>query len=388
VDGRVDVRNASVYIRDLPNGVDQANGLILFDRNRATIQNLSGVSGGGTVEFESGSFVGFRGRALVYRLQATAHQVRYRSPEGISMTGDATLSLVGTSENSVLSGNVRVTRAAFNPRTDVGSLLASTEQPVSMPGTNEYLQGIHFDVRIVSSRNLEVETSLTHNIQAESNLSLRGTPDRPIILGNILISSGEIEFFGNKYKISRGDVNFYNPARLEPVIDMELETRVRGIIVDVTFSGPLSKLKFSYRSDPPLETNEIIPLLALGRTPSTLGGLPPPPSAAASNLSVSGNSLVSQALSPSSGRLERFFGVAHIKIDPQLTDITAIPQDRLTLEEPVSADVTFTYITNLARTDEQIVRIEWDFSKKWSVVALRDENGAFGIDFQYRKRFK
>jgi hypothetical protein len=34
------------------------------------------------------------------------------------------------------------------------------------------------------------------------------------------------------------------------------------------------------------------------------------------------------------------------------------------------------------------VRVQWDVSKQWSVVALRDENGAFSIDFQYRKRFR
>jgi translocation and assembly module TamB len=60
----------------------------------------------------------------------------------------------------------------------------------------------------------------------------------------------------------------------------------------------------------------------------------------------------------------------------------------LTLEQQVSNDITLTYITNLARSDQQIVRVEWDFSKQWSVVALRDENGALGVDFQYRKRFK
>jgi translocation and assembly module TamB len=86
--------------------------------------------------------------------------------------------------------------------------------------------------------------------------------------------------------------------------------------------------------------------------------------------------------------LQRFFGVSHIKIDPQLTDITSVPQARLNLEQQVSPDITFTYITNLARTDQQIVRIEWALSKRWSVVALRDENGAFGIDVQVRKRFK
>jgi translocation and assembly module TamB len=34
-----------------------------------------------------------------------------------------------------------------------------------------------------------------------------------------------------------------------------------------------------------------------------------------------------------------------------------------------------------------VVRIEWAFSKEWSVVALREENGVFGLDFFYKKRF-
>ena len=86
--------------------------------------------------------------------------------------------------------------------------------------------------------------------------------------------------------------------------------------------------------------------------------------------------------------MQKFFGVSHIKLDPQLTDVTTVPQARLTLEQQISADVTLTYITNLAVTNQQIVRVEWDLNRKWSVVALRDENGAFSVDFQYRKRFK
>ncbi len=391
VEGRLELQNASLFLRDVPNGVDNANGLILFDRNRATVQNLTGKSGGGDIAFESGSFLGFRGSALVYRLQATARNVRYRSEEGVSVTADGSLALVGTSESSVLSGSVSVTRAAFNPRTDVGALLASTATPVAAT-PNEYLQGVQLDVRVVTERTLEVETSLTRNIQADADLRVRGTPDRPMLLGHITVNSGQIEFFGNKYSINRGEITFNNPAKIEPVINMDLSTKVRGITVDISFSGSLNKLNFSYRSDPPLEASDIVALLAVGRTPSTAGPLATSQAATNINNSYLGlggsDSLLSQAIAPNSGRLQKFFGVSHIKIDPQLTDVTIVPQARLTMEQQVSSDVTLTYITNLAVANQQIVRVEWDFSRKWSAVALRDENGAFSIDFQYRKRFK
>jgi translocation and assembly module TamB len=392
VDGRLELQNASLFIKDFPNGVDNANGLILFDSNRATVQRLTGKSGGGDISFETGSFLGFRGGALVYRLQASARNVRYRSEEGVSVSADGSLALVGTSESSVLSGSVSVTRAAFNPTTDVGALLASTTTPVAST-PNQYLQGLQLDVRVVTQHTLEVETALTRNIQADADLRVRGTPEHAILLGHVTINSGQIEFFGNKYSINRGEISFSNTARIEPILNMDLSTQVRGITVDVSFSGSLNKLNFSYRSDPPLEATDIVALLAVGRTPSTAGPLGT--SSAATNLNNSylglgdsSNSLLSQAISPNSGRLQKFFGVSHIKIDPQLTDVTIVPQARLTMEQQVSSNVTLTYIQNLEISDQQIVRVEWDFNRKWSAVALRDENGAFSIDFLYRKRFK
>ena len=71
-------------------------------------------------------------------------------------------------------------------------------------------------MQVNSARSLEIETSLTSNIQADANLRLRGTPDRPVVLGNISVNSGQIEFFGNKYTINRGEINFYNPVKIEP----------------------------------------------------------------------------------------------------------------------------------------------------------------------------
>ena len=64
------------------------------------------------------------------------------------------------------------------------------------------------------------------------------------------------------------------------------------------------------------------------------------------------------------------------------------PQARLTLEQQVTPELTFTYITNVTNSNPQVVRVEWAFSRQWSVVALREENGLFGVDFFYKRRFK
>lgn len=388
VNGTLALKNASLYFSDLPTGLDAVNGAVTFDRNRATIQKLDAQSGGGTMSLTG--FVGFGGPALVYRLQGEAKGVRIRYPEGASTTANASLSLTGTSQESLLAGTVTVVRAAFTPRSDLGALMTELMKPgaPSPPPNSEYIRGMQLDVRIESVPGLEFQTALSKGLQAEVDLRLRGSAARPTLLGNVGFSEGEISLFGNKYTLNRGDIRFFNPTRIEPVLDLEAETRARGIDVNITFSGTPSKLNVAYRSDPPLQPSEIIALLAIGRDPNVSAGIASSQitqqSAAAGLGSVVGEAVASSV----TNRLQRFFGVTRIKIDPQLTGLDNIPQARLTLEQQVSKDITLTYITNLARTQEQIVRIEWSFSREWSALAVREENGLFGIDFQYKKRFK
>ena len=388
VTGRMELNKASFYLTDLPNGLDNANGTILFDKRRATIEKLTAETGGGTISMAG--FVGF-GSELSYRLSARADNVRVRYPEGVSTTVSSTLSLTGSATKSMLGGVVTVRRASFNPRTDVGGILATSARPVATPLTpNPYLRGMQLDVRVETAPGLQFQTALTNDLQAEADLRIRGTAARPTLLGRVSVNQGEVQFFGNKYIINRGEISFYNPAKIEPVLDMDLETRVRGVLVTINFTGPLSRLNVSYRSDPPLQSTEIVALLAVGRAPGTNSSLASGQTVATQGvLSGSGNTLLGQAVAaPISGRLQRFFGVSRLKIDPQLTGINAVPQARLTVEQQVSRDVTLTYITNLAEANQQIVRVEWDITRNWSVVALREDNGAFGIDFFFKKRFK
>lgn len=387
--GRVELKDASFYLTDVPNGLDNANGTILLDRRRATIERLTAETGGGQVSF--GGFVGFGAPELSYRLTARADNVRVRYPEGVSTTISSNLSLTGTSSKSMLTGVVTVRRAGFNPRTDVGGILASSARPVATPTTpNPFLRGMQLDVKIETAPNLQFQTALTTDLQAEADLRIRGTAAKPSLLGRVVVNQGEVQFFGTKYTINRGEIAFYNPAKIEPVLDMDLETRVRGVLVTINFNGPLSKLNASYRSDPPLQSNEIVALLAVGRAPGTNSSLASGQTVATQSFMSTGtNTLLGQAVAaPISGRLQRFFGVSKLKIDPQLTGINAVPQARLTVEQQVSRDVTLTYITNLAEANQQIIRVEWDINRNWSVVALREENGAFGVDFFFKKRFK
>jgi len=386
--GRVQFEKASFSLADFPNGVSNANGVIVFTKDRATIQSFSGETGGGKLDLSG--FATYAGGLILYRLHARADHVRVRYPEGVSTVANASLSLSGTRDRSVLSGTVTVLRTGFNPQGDFSSLITQSAEPVRTPAAQTgLLGGMTFSVQINTSPDVQFQSALTQDFQMDANLTLRGSPSNPALLGRITITEGQVIFFGTKFNVHQGSISFFNPLKVDPVLNVDLETKERGVDVTLTVSGPLTHPNLTPHSDPPLQFNEIVALLATGEGPSSDPTLLAQQTTAPQSWQQMGASaLLGQAIaSPVSGRLQRFFGVSRLRIDPTLPGVENNPQARLTLDQQISSSITFTYITNVTNSNPQVVRVEWALSKQWSVVALREENGVFGIDFYLKKRF-
>jgi len=287
-----------------------------------------------------------------------------------------------------------VLRTGFNPHSDFSSILAKSAEPVRTASAQTgLLANMRFDVEIDSAPDLTFQSSLTQGLQAEANLRLRGTGTNPSLLGRINITGGKLVFFGTPFTVNQGSIAFYNPVKIEPVLNMDLDTKARGVDVILNISGPIDKLNLTPRSDPPMPLSDIVALLATGISPtSDYATLMSGPGSPQSLQQMGAQALLGQAIaSPVTGPLQRFFGVTRLKIDPTLTGLTGVennPQARLTVEQQVTPEITFTYITDVTSTNPLVIQVEWAFSKNWSAVALRDENGLVGLNFVYKRRFK
>jgi translocation and assembly module TamB len=388
ISGRAELKRGDFHVSNFSNGLTNANGIILFSGSRATIQSLSAETGGGKVDI-----TGFAARTAglnSFRLQTKTIGVRLRYPEGVSTISDSTITLAGTSQRSEVSGLVTVRRVSINPKSDISTIIANAAQPLKSPeASNELLTNMHLDVQVETAPDVAFETSVARRVEADANLRVRGTAASPAVLGRINVTQGEIVFFGNKYTINQGTISFFNPARIDPILNVDLETKARGVDVVITVTGPMNKLNVSYRSDPPLQFSDIVALLATGRTPTDPTLAIRDTGQSQSLQQIGASALLGQAIAnPVAGRLQRFFGVSRIKIDPQLTGITGSPEARLTVEQQIAPDLLFTYITDVSSTSTQLFRVQWDFDRQWAAVLTREENGYVGVDFVYKKRFK
>jgi translocation and assembly module TamB len=235
------------------------------------------------------------------------------------------------------------------------------------------------------------KTTLAENIQADADLRLRGTPDAPGMLGRVDVTQGQIIFFGSRYTVDQGTVSFYDPHKIDPVLNVSLETTAKGITVVLNVNGPMDRLKLTYTSDPPMPFTDIVALLATGKVPTTDPVLaarqPPPPDQSFGQIGAS--AVLGQAVAnPVAGRLQRLFGVTKLQIDPQILGQQNTPTARLMLQQQVTKDLLFTYMQDVSSSNPQIIRVEWDINPIWTAIAQRDEVGEVAVNLFYKKRFR
>jgi translocation and assembly module TamB len=389
VNGRLQLKNASFNMVDVPNGLTNGNGQIAFNGSEAVIESLTGESGGGKISLSG--FAAYGGPELQFRIQANADAVSIAASSDISTKIGARLTLTGSTSRSLVSGTVTIHDVAMHSHSDVGSILTSAAAPPASPKVSTgLLANMRFDLKIQTAPDTQFRTTLTQNLQADANLTLRGNIDHPGMLGRVTVTEGEVVFFGYKYSIDQGTVTFFDPNKIEPVLNVDLSTTVQGVDVSLSVSGPVERMKFSYRSDPPLQFTEIVSLLASGKAPTSDPVLAArEPVAPQQSIQQAGAStLLGQAVAnPVSGRLQRLFGVSKLKIDPQITGASNTPQATLTLQQQISRELTFTYIQDVTQSNPTVVRVEWAINPQWSAIAARDVNGQFDVDVFYKKRF-
>jgi translocation and assembly module TamB len=386
VTGRVSVHDASANYADFPVGLSHVNGDLVFDNSRLLFDHVTAQSGGGELTL-SGNMSYGEGDPR-YEISATTSSVRVRYPAGMSWLIGGSMQLTGTSNAATLTGRVEVKRILFAEGVDVASFFAAASQTtLDNSSSSPFLRNLTFDVAGYTNPGARIEWTGAH-VDIDGDVHLRGTWDHPVLLGHIHLLGGEMQFRGNNFQLTRGDINFANPFRLDPVLNVEGTARISQYQVTITFSGPASRLGLNYRSDPPLPDSDVIALLALGST----GEESALRSSSAASQNYGATALLSEAISSSfGGSIERLFGISHFRVDPFLSG-TATESNaaaRVTVEQQVTPDLSIIYSSNASTTNQyQLIQVEYEVRKDLSVVFLRDINGTYAFEVKFVKRFK
>ena len=385
--GRVNVSHGSLTYADLPSGLSDMNGSLVFNKNSLQIETLTARSGGGILNMTGGAST-YQGQ-INFDFSAAAQDVRLRYPAGVSSTANADLRFFGSREGSTLTGDVTITKLAITPGFDFAAYVASSSQSVVVPPATSPLYRVKLDVHVVTTPDLQMQTAIAR-LSGDADLHLRGSAAKPALLGRIEVLEGDINFNGAKYRLERGEVLFKNPVGIQPSLDLQATTRVRDYDITVSVNGDTSKpLSVKYRSDPPLPEADIVALLAVGQTREQSAQLAQTGNTAFSE--TASNLILTEALNSAvSNRVQRLLGVSKIKIDPQglSTETNPTRGPQVTIEQQISNNFTLTYSQNVSQASQQIIQGEYYIRRDVSIVGTRDQNGVVSFDVKIRQRKK
>jgi translocation and assembly module TamB len=406
VSGQALVTDARLRHFSFPHAMEDLNGIVSFNAAGIRLDGLNGRLGGGAVTFVGR--VGLSGYQLSeFDVAATGHDMRLRFPEGMRSLVDATLALQGPISGPVLSGTVNVKNATWTSgfQTGTGVFGFGSGDGSGLPGgasaARETLP-LRYDVHIIAPSTLRIENDQAR-IVASSDLDLRGTFDRPLLFGRAEIERGNVEFEGRRYAVTRGSLDFTNPAAIQPFFDIEAETRVRvpGQTYRVTLrmAGTTERLQPEFTSDPPLAPIDILSLLFSDTAPSgdtELAPLRQPNQREQDLVATRATRAITGALSDEVGKVvEQTFRVDTFQITPLLVDpyqqssrLNVNPAARVTIGKRISDRVYLTYARSLSSSArDEIILLEFDQTDRLAWVLSQNEDRTYALEVRKRHTF-
>lgn len=261
-----------------------------------------------------------------------------------------------------------------------------------------FLKQTRMDVRLRESDRVWIDNNVAR-LRLRTELGIVGTPAQPNLNGRIWAEDGYLLFLDRKFKIKQGTVDFADPSRLNPIIDLSAESTVksyRGLEttpykISLSLQGPLDELVVELTSDPPLEKSNIISLLAIGATReemTTKDAEGKEPGFGGVLLERTG-SLSSQKISGYISRsLGVYTGLDEVTIEGNLFNFGKSWGPRLVASKKITDRMEVTYTTNVGHFNENGIRLDYRLSKHFSLESQTDQMGNAGTDLKYGIRFR
>jgi translocation and assembly module TamB len=373
---------------DLPTSIFDAEGSFKFTANQISIDEFTAQTTYGLVNAAGGVFLeGLRPTRWQVNIAGSGLRVEY--PENVLSIVDVDLDALRSERSQLLSGVVFIRSAEYSQDISIPELILAATSPegeaVAGPDAGEATQ---LNITVEAYQSIRINNNLA-DITASGDFTVRGTLQRPVILGSLTIDEGELNFENHDFEVTRGTVTFNNPRRTRPVLNFEATTEILEHSITIGVRGPIEQLNMSLRSDPPLPTPTIVTLLAVSQTQEEIG-IGGAGQREIGSLAVYGaTTLLSKSLGETvEARASRLFGFQRFSIDPFFYPGTRDPGARVTLGKQLTDQLTITYQTDLGNLEQgQFVSLEYRLTNWLTAIGTREENGSLALDFRFRKRF-
>lgn len=345
--GQVSVADGSFRMRNPQVTLDTVEMYVTLTGTRIDLLKAEGFVNGGWLR-GYGTFATKAFRIESGELDLGAWEVAFEYPQGLQQSVNAELTLSMFEGTPVLRGRISIVDGGYRQHIGLMQLLgrdsASTE--IALDDEPSFFDRMALEITVITLNDIIIDNNYGR-LEVAMNLQIIGTVARPGVIGRATILEGGQVFLGGRvYQIESGAIDFTNPSRIEPTLQIRTRTRVSTYDVSLMVSGTPGAIKTDLSSDPPLSRNDLLSLLATGRTVAEGGGL---------TTEVAGDQVLGLLSGELFGFVTRTFGLSGVRIergsavdaDIDLVSGNTEPATRLTINQRIGQQFELVYSRNL-----------------------------------------
>jgi translocation and assembly module TamB len=130
-----------------------------------------------------------------------------------------------------LRGRANLESISLTPDFDLSHVAAElaelTETPPGASGGR-----VHLGVALETPSEINL-SGRSLSLQGGAQLQIQGSAAEPVILGRVSITGGDVIALSHRYELTGGTVEFSNPVRTEPVLNVGATTSISDYTINV-----------------------------------------------------------------------------------------------------------------------------------------------------------
>lgn len=398
--GNVDINELSLRIKGFPALFDHMSSHLEFSQKRIIIDSLRGSMGGGSLQ-GNGTITINGMRDVPIDIKAQLRNVQLEVPEHIQSSGSADIILNGNWFPYTLSGSYRVNQAFIDKDFSSEANGNSVRQSIYLPKNivKSDFEPLTLDLQVNLEKKVEIKNPQIAGFLS-GQIQIKGPTQSPLLFGTIkTLPSAQLFFRDKIFDIQSGIIKFNDPVELNPELFFTARSLVDKYEINLLLQGKAKMPQLTLTSQPPLEEQDIISLLALGFTSQKLDSQIQTNQQAAQMGSQIGAAIMSA--NPLNKEIKQSLGV-DVKFSANYDDTKNETVNKVTASKELipkklnatatlsdsQRDVRFQYLINDRLSSVLTFETNENQSASSTSSSSQPASSIFGLDLEYKVEFK
>ncbi|EKD52228.1 MAG: hypothetical protein ACD_62C00082G0007, partial [uncultured bacterium] len=298
--------------------------------------------------------------------------------EGLNLLADIKMRLKGVNQLH-LSGDFNIVEGKYSRNFTITNFFIKPVVEEFQEERNT-LAGLplttQYELRVNNSGDMLIENNLA-DLEMNLDLELKGTIEKPYLLGQIDFLSGSVHAFGITFDDAKGFAQFGQKSGIVPEVSLNSRKEIQGYDITAGVDGQADNLRLKLFATPALDHREILSLVFYGQTPDQL--------TASDRRNFTQTAAISQLATILSEPLNQLSGLDMIEVTAR-NDRPQETVQRLTVGKKLSDRFDLVFTTDLGITNpERAFEIRYQIFDNFYFIAAKDIVGRdrYRFDINY-----